>query len=462
MPHGQIQCRRPEDWCRGRLTATVLAAMLVLPATAGATGLAPGSAGDIRALAASGVARLAAAGPSVADAAPLPPRRPLRPEVESPPTASAPTPKGAVATDRAAPGASAAPVAAPTSAPAPFTLSQKIGRMILIGFPGQQVADPGVRRVAELLRAGRLGGVLLLGHNIGGPSQIDRLIAHLRQSAMGADGSGLPPLIAVDQEGGRVQRLGLRAGFSPVPSAEQIGRRGESEAQTVYAKMAAELAALGVNFNLGPVVDLAVDPRNPVIVRNRRSYGRDPTRVTALAAAFIAAHRAERIATAVKHFPGHGSSTTDTHIDPADVTDSWTPAEVSPYARLASRGLVDAVMMAHVAHDALTGARDLPASLSEQAISEHLRGLVGPVPVVVTDDLEMAAVRAKIGLEAAAIAAIAAGADLVLFSNTWRYDPQRVDRLIEAVAKAVRSGRIPPGRIEEATARLDRLRARIR
>ncbi len=346
-------------------------------------------------------------------------------------------------------------VAAMPASAAP--LGDLAGRMILLGFRGLEPGEPEVERVAGQLRGGRLGGVLLLGHNIRDRAQLRRLVAHLRDVTPGP-----PPLIAIDQEGGRVQRFGPEAGARAVPSAAAVARRPAEAARAVYTPMADELAALGITLNLGPVLDLAVEPANPVIVGKGRSYGADPGRVAAFARAFVDAHRARGIATAAKHFPGHGSSLADTHERPADITESWREAELAPYAALAREGRLDAVMLAHVAHATLTGGRDHPASLSRRLVERWLRPLLGWDVVVMTDDLEMAAVRVRAAPVEAAVSAIAAGADLVLLSNSWEPDPARAEKVAAAVVRAVGEGHIPRARLEGANARLDALRRHLR
>lgn len=337
------------------------------------------------------------------------------------------------------------------------TLRQMVGQMLLLGFTGTRAGDPGVETVARYLRAGLLGGVLIMRHNVESKAQLAALVAHLRQSA-----HPRVPLIAADQEGGKVQRLGRRAGFQPIPSAARLARRGPAAAAARYYQMAAELAEVGVNLNLGPVVDLDINPRNPVIGSKDRSYGAEPESVGAFAAAFIDAHRAQRIATAAKHFPGHGSSRTDTHKTFTDVTGSWQPSELAPYRALEATGRLDAVMVAHVALAPVTGGTDRPASLSAEAIEGHLRGMLGDAVVVMTDDLEMAAVRKRHSIEESAVRAVKAGNDLLIFSNTWRHDPQRADRLIEAILGEMAAGRISRERIRASYARLAALRSGIR
>jgi len=354
---------------------------------------------------------------------------------------------------RRSPGSLVPLDAAPIPDPG-LTLRQRIGQMFIIGFSGQTRDDPGVRRVADYLERELLGGVLVMRRNVSNKRQVRRLIAYLRgRSPL------LTPLIAVDQEGGHVQRLGRAAGFSPIPSARRIADGERATARARYRRMAAELAEVGVNLNLAPVVDLDRNSDNPIIARFGRSYGADPDRVSAFAEIFIAAHRDRGIATVAKHFPGHGSSSTDTHTEFADVTGSWAAIELLPYSSLAGR--LDGVMMAHVAHADLTGDADRPASLSARAVGK-MRELAGEEVVAMTDDLEMAAVRERYRLDEAAVAAVEAGNDLLIFSNSYRYDPERLTTLIDAVEAAVRAGRISEARIAAAYRRIAALRSRVR
>jgi len=158
--------------------------------------------------------------------------------------------------------------------------------------------------------------------------------------------------------------------------------------------MAAQLADAGFNMNLGPVVDLNLNPHNPVIGARDRSFSADPDVVTALATAFIEAHRQANIVTVAKHFPGHGSSTTDSHKTLADVSKTWRPIEIEPYQRLAKAGLLDAVMIGHLYQPRFSDMEGLPASLSAKAVRAlRDKSWIDFDGVVISDDMEMGAVR---------------------------------------------------------------------
>lgn len=223
--------------------------------------------------------------------------------------------------------------------------------------------------------------------------------------------------------------------------------------------MARQLRAAGFNCNLAPVVDLGFEAKNPVIARWGRAYGPDGASVARYAAAFVRSHRAERVLTAVKHFPGHGSTLVDSHDRPVDLTPTWRPDELEPFRALARAGSLDIVMSGHLSHARLTGG--VPATLSRQAIEGVLRREIGFRGAVMTDDLDMAAIRSSYALEDAAVLAIAAGNDLILLSNSLKPDADLPSRVAAAVRQAIAAGRLPSGRIEESAARVAALKARV-
>lgn len=344
----------------------------------------------------------------------------------------------------------------------PDDLRAKIGQTIMIGFPGRSESDPGVKAIRAQLQEGTVGGVVLFPDNITGKAQLKALIAALRETR-----SDLPPFIAVDQEGGAVQRLRARKGFGWFPSAALVGKNPSLDSQeiagAIYAEMAAELAELGFNMNLGPVVDINTNPSNPVIGARGRSFGGDPDTVAPIAAAFINAHHAANVATVAKHFPGHGSSTVDSHRKLADVSHSWRDLELEPYRRLALQGLLDAVMIGHLYHPRFSDLERLPASLSAKTV-DVLRASdgIGFDGVVMSDDLEMGAIRDAFAPEEAAVRAIKAGTDIVVFSNIERGDLNFGARIHDALAVAVCDGRLGAARIEEAYRRIVRLKEQLK
>ena len=341
-------------------------------------------------------------------------------------------------------------------------VSAMIGQTIMVGFAGRREQDPGVRAVVAQLRDGTVGGVVLFPNNIGDRAQLKALIDVLRSAP-----SGLPPFIGVDQEGGAVQRLRARRGFEWFPSAKLVGENpsldSQEIAEEIYSQMAAELAGLGFNMNLGPVVDLNTNPNNPVIGARGRSFGGTSDIVSPMAAAFINAHHAANIATVAKHFPGHGSSAVDSHRTLADISQTWQEEELDPYRRLMLQGLLDGVMMGHLYHPRFSDLEDLPTSLSAKAAAVLRRsdGL-GFDGVIVSDDMDMGAIVEAFSPEEAAVRAIRAGTDIVIFSNIERGDPVFGARLHQALVKAVCDGRLGEARIEEAYRRIVRLKEQLK
>jgi beta-N-acetylhexosaminidase len=203
-----------------------------------------------------------------------------------------------------------------------------------------------------------------------------------------------------------------------------------------------------------------VNPKNPVIAQRKRSFGSDPSSVIGLARAFILAHREQNIVTAAKHFPGHGSSQTDSHKDLPDISRSWREKEIEPYRALAREGLLDMVMMGHLYHPTFSDGANVPASLSGRGV-RVLRSWIHFDGVVVSDDLEMGAVAHAYSLEERVIMAVNAGTDLLVYSNVKTRDPEIGPRIHAIIADAVRSGRIPRARIEQAYGRIMLLKRRL-
>ena len=367
---------------------------------------------------------------------------------------SAATPNRAKKQDRETTARPPAPVPVRQSRSRPAVpLDQMIGQMIMVGFRGTSARSAGVKAVGRQLRDGLIGGVMLLEHNITGRKQLRALTRFLKQAATGRP----PPLIAVDQEGGWVQRLKRRNGFASTRSARSVAANysADKARNVVYAKMADQLADTGINLNFGPVVDLDITgARNPIIGRVRRSYGRDPDVVLSYAQGFIDAHRARQIVTAAKHFPGHGSSLTDSHKGFTDISRTWTENELIPYRRLAQKNGVAMVMVGHLYHPAFSDGPGQPATLSAKAIRDWLRRRLGFKGVVITDDMEMGAIRKNFRFRDAVVRAVTAGNDILLYANTAKSDPNLALRIHAVIQRAVASGVIPKQRIEEAYRRI--------
>lgn len=342
-----------------------------------------------------------------------------------------------------------------------WPLERKLGQMLLLGFPGETL-EPG-SPIDEAIRRYGVGGVVLFdnnidlgvtGRNIAGPAQTKKLTADLQQA------SGVPLLIAVDQEGGVVARLKDRYGFPASLSADHLGRQNQLElTRQSSISIAATLQEYGFNLNLAPVVDLSTNPDNPVIAFKQRSFASDPMMVSTHAAEFIKSHHRRNILTCLKHFPGHGSSRDDSHLGLVDVTRYWSEDELIPYQNLISQGLCDMVMTAHTFNTSIDAT--YPATLSKATIDGILRKRLGFQGVVISDDLYMGAIIQHYSYETAVEKAINAGVDLLVVANDKLYRPDIMPHTIQFLRAMVEQGRISPQRIDQACGRIMVLKSRM-
>jgi beta-N-acetylhexosaminidase len=359
------------------------------------------------------------------------------------------------------PSASASPTATPlqqpTATPGP-SLRDKIGQMLLVGFRGLTF-DEAAEVVADI-RDRNLGGILLFDtdqpthsavRNVDSPAQLTALVAGLQALATS------PLLVAIDEEGGLVARLDQRHGFPPTVSAADLGAQNDlAVTRAAGDQIAATLASVGVNLNLAPVVDLNVNPTNPIIGALGRSFSADPAIVTDQAEAFIEGHRAAGVWTTLKHFPGHGSSTGDTHLGVVDVTTTWSAVELEPFGNIIRDALADAVLTAHVFNATLDP--EHPATLSQPTITGILRDQLGWDGLVISDDMQMGAIRQAYGYADAVRLAILAGVDVLTIAQQQVYEPGIVGQTIDMIEGMVTAGSLTEARIDESYARIQALK----
>lgn len=317
--------------------------------------------------------------------------------------------------------------------------------VLLPGFSGHELPA----WLDERLRGG-LAGVCLFGENIRGPAQLRELTAAIRRANPAA-------LIAIDEEGGDVTRLYYDRG-SPHPGNAVLGRLDDPELTAAVARsIAAELRELGVGLNLAPAVDVNSNPDNPVI--GTRSFGAHPALVARHTAAWVAAHEALGVATSAKHFPGHGDTAQDSHLALPEVhaTDAQLRArELVPFRAAIAAG-ARTVMTSHILVPALDP--DAPATFSTAILLKLLRGELGFDGVVVTDALDMAGASAEIGMQRAAVRALAAGADLLCLgpaTSRWQ-----LDTIEAAIADGVARDALPAARLADAGSRVASLAASV-
>lgn len=339
------------------------------------------------------------------------------------------------------------------------TLRQKIAQMLIIGFPESELQSS--TPVVDWLKTDSLGGVLLFdfnmqtnsfGKNLQTPEQIQRL----NQQLLNYSASDLPLFIALDYEGGHVDRLkkiaGCRATMSPLAQA----KLSESELQAEVQAMALTLKQLGFNLNFSPVVDLNLNDEQGIIGKLDRSFSADPERVTAVAAEFVRGFNAQGIVCCYKHFPGHGSAIGDTHEGFVDVTDTFNPIELKPYASLCQNAAQQAmVMTAHVVNRALDPS-GLPATLSYPILTGLLREEFGFDGVIISDDLQMQAISHHYSLEDSLRLTINAGSDMVIFGN--QLGEHTGPEVIDCIENLVRTGAIQTSRIDDAFERIVKLK----
>jgi beta-N-acetylhexosaminidase len=318
-----------------------------------------------------------------------------------------------------------------------------VGSLLVVGFDGT-TATP---RLKRLIQKERIGGVILFSRNIESPKQLTALTTTLRKWA-GARGL----LIGIDQEGGRVQRLSKP--FTQWPPINRLGAGHSHElAYRMGQAIGLELAAVGVNLDFAPVLDVGTATKNPII--GDRAFSHDPAVVAALGLAFIVGLQDQGVIACGKHFPGHGDTSVDSHKAlpvVAAKADTLLERELKPF-RHAIENRLATIMTAHVRYPSLDP--DWPATLSPTILTTLLRKTLGFDGVVFTDDLEMKGITDHWAPELAAVQAIKAGADSLLICK----DANVQDEVLEELRRAVADGTLTPTRIQQSLARLDRLKA---
>jgi beta-N-acetylhexosaminidase len=326
-------------------------------------------------------------------------------------------------------------------------LRQHAGQLVFTGFAGHALPV----ETRALAREFDLGGVIFFGRNVASPAQV----AEVAFEARGLS-TATPLWVGVDQEGGRVARL--RAPFTVWPPMATLGRAGDGVglARRFARALAGELRAVGITIDFAPVLDVATNAANSVI--GDRALSSRAEAVAAIGRAIVEEFQAAGLAACGKHFPGHGDTSVDSHHDLPLVEhglDRLGAVEFVPF-RAAIEAGVAAIMTAHVLVPSLDEQR--PGTLSPRIVGDLLRAELGYGGLVLTDDLEMKAVSARVPVERAAVAAIAAGVDAVLVCGT-DYDLQA--RTIEAIIRAGESGDIHPTRLDDAFAHVRAAKARF-
>jgi len=328
----------------------------------------------------------------------------------------------------------------------PSALRHQVRQLLIAGFDGQQVPA----ELRSLAREFGLGGVILFGRNVGEPEQVAELCFEAARLV-----PQLPPWVSVDQEGGRVARL--KAPFTEWPAMATLGRSADVQLAERFARaLASELRAVGITLDYAPVLDIHTNPKNPVI--GDRALSDQAEEVARLGAAIVAALQAGGVAACGKHFPGHGDTQTDSHLELPLVEhplERLRSVEFVPFKAAIAAG-VATMMTAHVFMPALDEKR--PATLSRRIVFDLLRDELGFEGVILSDDLEMKAIATTYAVPSAAVLAVSAGCDGILICSS---DHATQTAALEALIYAVESGELPLTRVDDALKRQQRAKERF-
>jgi len=322
-------------------------------------------------------------------------------------------------------------------------LERQAAGLFTVGFYGKGVTDD----LKGLLSRG-VGGVIFFARNVAAPSELLELNRDIKATA------DRPLLLAIDQEGGQVARL--RDGFTALPAMRAVGATGSAAlARELGGVIARELRAVGFDMNYAPVLDIDTNPDNPII--GARSFGRTPELVTELGLALVAGLQAGGVAACGKHFPGHGDTSQDSHLELPRLPHAMARlerVELAPFEAAAKAGIAS-FMTAHVIFEAVDS--KYPATMSRAVLTGILRKKLGYDGMVVTDDVEMKAIADHYGVEEAVVLGLNAGVDHFLCCHT----AELAHRAIDAIVRAVESGKLSQQVLDTATRRFGSVRARF-
>ncbi|WP_319471953.1 glycoside hydrolase family 3 N-terminal domain-containing protein [uncultured Pseudodesulfovibrio sp.] len=339
-------------------------------------------------------------------------------------------------------------------------LDTMIGQMLMAGFRGFEAPtdSPIIRDIEKY----HLGGIILFDYdvmthsyerNIKNPAQVKKLVSDLKAHA------DIPLLTAIDQEGGKVQRLKPKYGFKGTPSAAVLGAGNDKDVEFAAMSIGYMLHKLGFNLDFAPLADVNVNPESPAIGKMGRSFSADPNRVAQCDEIFLTELKRQGVIGCLKHFPGHGSAGSDSHKGLTDVTNTWTAQELIPYRLLIKKGEPKVIMTAHIFNEKLDP--KYPATLSKRIITGLLRKDLGFNGVVITDDMTMKAITSFYGQAEAISLSIQAGADILLFGNNIDYDADVVPKAHAIIRKFVDDGVISKQRITQSYDRIMRLKSEL-
>ena len=325
----------------------------------------------------------------------------------------------------------------------------KIAQMIMVGFDGLTLTPE--NPIYRDIRKNHIGGVILFNQkgwdkntqrNIKDPDQLKNLIKQLQQI------SNIPLFIAIDQEGGKVARLSPEFGVSTYTAGELGQMNDLTITQREADKTSSVLKNLGINVNFAPCVDITLNSNSIIKFKDRAFSDNDAQIVVMHAEQFIKAYQKVGVLPVLKHFPGHGSATGDTHEGYVDITNEYQSVELEPYQILLPKYPEIGVMVAHVFNRHVD--TENPLSLSYQNVTKNLKEDLHFKGIIFSDDLQMGALTKRHSWHDIVVKAINAGNDVLVIGNNLTYDPDIADKTLKIILKALKDGEIKPERIDEA------------
>ena len=340
-------------------------------------------------------------------------------------------------------------------------LTSLLGQLFVIGFPGSNITS--TSPIAQDITRRNLGGVILFDTLLNSPAEDGNIVSASQLATLTHELQSLSPgklLITIDQEGGKVRRLKEKHGFPYFPSAAEMASNPGFQQSARWARTTGKiLANAGINMNFAPVADLNSNPQSPVIGRIDRSFSADPAVVTRHCAIWLDELQRAGVLGCLKHFPGHGSSTVDSHKDFVDISTTWDEQELAPYRALIGGSKVKAIMMGHLFHRNFDETH--PASLSRKTVTGFLRKELLFDGAVITDDLQMKAITTRYGLLDAILHALNAGVDMIIIGNNLENDQDILTKAIAHIHDALQQNRIRMDTLEKAYNRVQRLKDSI-
>jgi len=324
-------------------------------------------------------------------------------------------------------------------------LDKKIGQMLIIGFEGNKINSSSFKKIQKQIKKGEISGVILFSKNIKSKDDLSKMNEILLKS------NNIIPFISIDNEGGQIQRFD----FYNNKSAKEISNLENIDARQEYSSMAKNLKSLNFNLNFAPCVDLEINP-DSIISKKERSYSKDPNIVSNYSKIFIEEHSKEKIATSIKHFPGHGNVSGDTHLGFVDSTNTFNEIELEPYKNLVQYDKTNKVMIFHIFNKNFD--EKYPASLSKKTV-DFLKNNIGFKGLIVSDDYDMRSIRDNYKLDEIIVNSINSGINLLIFSNNIKVKEKNLAKKFhKIIKKELKKGTIKKENIENSYQKIIQLK----